>query len=131
MNEEKVIEVFRQIERERVTPGGVGFDMENWLSGKTRVVKDTEVVNVCQTTACFAGHALINEGYAMNVRAGEFYHPHGWDGVDVEDTGAMILGISEADAAEVFYLDTLDDVYCWFAARMGVTEEVLRDKVLG
>lgn len=131
MNEEKVIEVFRQIERERVKPGGVGFNMENWLSGEARVTVEDQPINVCKTTACFAGHALINEGYSIDVRESLFYSPLDGDQVDPELMGAKILGITEDQASDVFYLETLDDVYCWFASRMGVTEEVLRDKVNG
>jgi len=130
MNEQKMIEVLSQIEWEiggvRTNPDrpAVGFDMQNWLI----VPLSDRPENVCGTTACLAGHAMLADGWSIDFRKGLFFKGHKTTG-DAEYDGAQILGLDHEDAAGLFYLDDLDQVYAWVARRMGIAESVLRDKV--
>lgn len=120
MNDDKIIEVLRNIESEK---NPVGFNMNWWAHAG-------EGVNVCHTTACLAGHALINEGYTVDFKNEQFFTQTGI-AVDAQEEGAKILGITDWEGETLFYLDNIDEVYAWFAHRMGIEEQVLRDKVMG
>lgn len=129
MNEEKIIEVLANIECEL---GGVstnpdrqpvGFNMHNWL------VVPSQMTNVCGTTACFAGHAMLADGWSIDFKQGFFYKDGYFNTTDAEDEGAKILGLEPEEAARLFYLEDIDEVYSWIAGHMGIEESVLRDKV--
>lgn len=130
MNEDKVIEVFAQIENEReaVAAGAknaVGFDMATWYSNAVTAANLT----VCRTVACFAGHTLLMNGFEAVNGSDYMRHIQSGNYEDIQDMACKILGLSDAEGSRVFYLNDLDEVYGWFATQMGVDVMVLRDKV--
>jgi len=129
MHEHKMIEVLARVENERARfaqfegRDGVGFDMNSWYSAAG------VDGNWCGTTACLAGHALAAEGYMMEPGTDVCVRPDGRTRYDVEDEAADLLGLDESEAAYLFYVGTLSEVYQTIAAWMGLDTQVLRDKV--
>ena len=129
MNEDKVVAVLVRIEQEKAafvagSDKAVGFNMGTWFSDNAT----SEGTEWCGTVACFAGHAAIMEGYEPINNSDCVRNIATNDVLDVEDVAKDVLDL---DTGSVFYLDSLDEVYIWFADRMGIDEVVLRDKVRG
>lgn len=120
MNETRMIEVLARVEDERERfargeEGAVGFDMSSWFARNGR----DPGLNVCGTTACLAGHAVMASGQSC----------FGMGGAAIQYAGAAYLGLGTSPY--VFFLDSLRQVYEYVAQKMGVDEQVLRDKVQG
>lgn len=115
MNDDKIIHVLAAIEREQADPhpSELGFDMDTWYT-------QTD----CGTTACFAGWSAILEGYRLD-NAGLAHK----EGESPKFVSWIADDVLELNGDHPFYLPTLDAVYEWAADRMGVDEQVLRDKV--
>lgn len=122
MNEERTIEILTNIEYEQARLRGgdndaVGFDMNVWYSA------------ACGTVACLAGHAAMSVGYIPLAGMDMFRDGRTGDYRDVEEIGCEVLGLTAAEGSSLFYLPDLDAVYEWVANRLGLDEQVLRDKV--
>ena len=126
MNEAKMIQALARVEDEATLfakgeKGAVGFEMGSWFGNKQWQWvaegddRNTGDNNVCGTTACLAGHAVLMEGHDLKKV-----------GTDIEGLALDILGIS---GWSPFYEHDLDGVYRVVAEHMGVDEEVLREKV--
>jgi hypothetical protein len=122
MDENMMIRTLVQIEHERYAykagdRGALGFDMDQFYSA-------------CCSTACLAGHAAVVGGWqlwnSITAVKGGGEEPRY---CEIEDVGREVLGLTPDEAQEVFYLENLDAVYDWVADEMGVSEQVLRDKV--
>lgn len=133
MKDDKIIEVLARVEDERKRferrePDALGFNMDVWHSGES----ESEGSNVCGTTACFAGHAAVANGYWL-LTSTDCAKPKGeesWkDRISIEEAGRRALGLTTEQADDLFYVGSLDGVYETLAGWMGVDETVLRDKV--
>ena len=118
MDEDMMIRTLVQIDHEQYAykagdRGALGFDMDQFYS-------------VCNSTACLAGHAAVVGGWQLynSITAMK-----GEENCEIEDVGREVLGLTPDEAQEVFFLENLDAVYDWCADAMGVSEQVLRDKV--
>lgn len=139
MNEEKMIKVLARVEDEatrfaRHEEGAVGFNMASWWdptsTARQNVTDDDPRSEVCGTTACLAGHAVLMEGYRIGLSARWRRTKGLLAPEEVERVAARILGIGNMSADQSpFYLNDLDWVYEWVADKMGITTEVLREKV--
>lgn len=128
-----MIKVLARVEDEaaqyaRGVVGSVGFNMGAWMSLSTEqyvAYGDPRSTNVCGTTACLAGHAVLMEGYKAERRSYAISLTD--DGHSIEKLACEILGLEPG--ATPFYCDDLDEVYNWVACDMGIDETVLREKV--
>lgn len=120
-----MIEVLARIENEREmfaqkVPGAIGFNMGDWFN----MDGADEELEVCGTVGCLAGHAVVLAGDDIMHMSGD----------QIANAGAKFLeldGPEDENEWSVFYLADLPDVYRWVARRMGIDEQVLRDKVQG
>lgn len=127
MNDDKVIEVFAAIEHNKVPD--LGFDMDDWFNPEPG---DDSNIGACGSVACFAGWTGIMAGLKPNYDRNQseyFTDPVTGAYLSIELFAARALGLTEDEAGWVFYLEDLDEVYAWFAYKMGVDVQVLRDKV--
>lgn len=100
LNEELIDRVLARIERDPAT----------WHQGDFFAFRSG--VDFCGTTACFAGHALLESGWTMDVKESEMFSyghsvvvrdPSGKINVNYDDEAAELLGFTEDEAERVFY----------------------------
>jgi hypothetical protein len=115
-------------------PGSIGFNMGTWISTDDYqfVGEDYPLLDICGTTCCFAGHAVMEAGYTLDFSTTFVENT----GKRIEALAREVLGLDPDedgnDCGPVqtpFYLEDLDQVYEWIADRMGIDEQVLREKV--
>jgi hypothetical protein len=118
MNIDKVIEVLAHIEHDP----DMGFNMTVWYAEEHRG-------GLCRTTACFAGHAALANGWEPTTFSDMCRNSQSGEVSSYTEAGADILGLDFDEALQVFHLGDLQEVYEWIADHEGIDEQVLRDKV--
>jgi hypothetical protein len=131
MNEEKVIDVLAHVERSRASDAvsGLGHYQGDWVQ-----------VTGCGTTACFAGWSVVLDGWMPVMHVGESQDEDvllsaEWcerEGLErsIPDLAEELLGLESYQAVQLFYdCYSLEELYLGVAAMMGVSTEVLVDKV--
>jgi hypothetical protein len=93
------------------------FDMASWAD-----------FGHCGTTACFAGHAMLESGYQITGDLAYAYYrrPDGSEVGDEFDEGANLLDLTQAQARRLFYANARTP-----AEMRSVVEQVIADGLTG